>query len=338
VDRAGLGFVGLGRAAGRLADAAKSLPHGRVVAVCSRDVQKATEFAALHGAAKVYTRYEEMLADDDIAGVVIASANVAHEAQAVRAASCGKHVFCEKPMGRNAEEASHIFEACRRAAVVLGVGYHLRYHPLIQQARDAVRRGDLGQVRLIRAHFYVGSQYDRSGWRSSAEESGGGAIVSTGVHVIDTFHFILDDVAETASMLCDALPIEEVCSAMLSFRSGAYGMFDTSRVIPHANAANNIEIYGDRGCCSLLNVLGGWVPDGSGFIQENQAGRVDLTTDRMRNLYTDELADWITAFTDGGAPLAGGTAGVLAAGVMDALYRNAIVCSARQAEGASARS
>ena len=162
---AGLGFVGLGRAAGRLADAAKSLANGRVFAVCSDDAVKANEFAAQHGAVRFYARYEEMLADGGVDGVVVASANVAHESQAGLAAAAGKHVFCEKPMGRSLAEAERIFEACRRAGVVLGVGYHLRYHPLIQQARAAVARGALGNVRLIRAHFYVGDRYDRSGWR-----------------------------------------------------------------------------------------------------------------------------------------------------------------------------
>lgn len=324
MSTAGLGFVGLGRAAGRLADAARLLPNGRPVAACSTDRAKAAEFASKHAIPKSYESYGAMLADPEVTGVVIASANIAHESQAAQAAAAGKHVFCEKPAGRNGTEAAGIVAACQRASVVFGVGYHLRYHPLLRQAREAVARGDLGTLGLVRAHFYTGPQYDRSGWRSDFAQSGGGALVSTGVHVIDAFNYVLDDGVAKASMSCDSLPVEEVCSVMLSFRSGAFGMFDTSRVIPNAQGSNDLELYGTRGRCRLSNVLGGPVPNGSGFI-ENDEGRVELTTDLSLNLYTEELADWIRASLCGGIPLADGAAAVATAAVMDELYKNAHV-------------
>jgi predicted dehydrogenase len=321
----GLGFVGLGRAAGRLAAAAAGLHCGHVAAACSADGAKAAAFGREYGARRVYIRYDDMLADRDVVGIVIASANAGHLDQAVRAAMAGKHVFCEKPMGRNGSEARQIREACGRAGVTLGVGYHLRYHPLIRQARNAVAQGLLGPVHLVRGHFYVGRQYDRSGWRSAASQSGGGALVSTGVHVIDAFHYILDDVTARASMVCDALPVEEVCSAMLSFERGGFGIFDTSRVIPNANGANDIEVFGERGRCILKGVLGGWVPNGDGFI-DTEDGRVELETDLALNLYAEELSDWIEAFLHGRTPVSDGAAGVAAAGAMDGLYANAAVC------------
>jgi 1,5-anhydro-D-fructose reductase (1,5-anhydro-D-mannitol-forming) len=321
----GLGFVGLGRAAGRLALAANRIPGVRITAVASTDAAKAQAFAAEHGSAKSYTSYDELLADQGVAGVVIASANAGHLPQVTRAAAAGKHVFCEKPVGRNGVEARAAVEACRRAGVTFGVGYHLRYHPLIRQARDAIAAGTLGEVRLLRGHFYVGRQYDRSGWRSEANASGGGALVSTGVHVIDAFHFLADDVTRDARMICDALPVEEVCSAVLSFGRGGAGMFDTSRVIPNAQGANDIEIFGERGRCVLTGVLGGWVPNGSGFI-ETDGGRTGLETDLSLNLYSEEIADWIGAVRDGREPLANGAAAISAANAMDALYANAAVC------------
>lgn len=321
----GLGYVGLGRAAGRLADAALRLPLGYSAGCWSADSTKAADFAKDHGVDRTFASYAEMIADPAIDGIVIASANAGHVAYAEQAATAGKHVFCEKPLGRNGEEASHIRNACSGENVTLGSGYHLRYHPLIRQARAAVAAGEIGKPRLIRGHFYVGPQYDRSGWRSRSEESGGGALVSTGVHVIDAFNFVLDDVGETASMLCDALPVEEVCTAMIAYREGAVGMFDTSRVIPNAQGANNLEIYGERGRCILNGVLGGWVANGSGFI-ETEAGRRDLQTDLSLNLYTEELADWIACATRGGIPLSGAESAVAAARVMDLLYRNAVIC------------
>ncbi len=322
----GLGYAGLGRAAGRLADAAQRLPVGHNAGCWSADASKAAAFATDHGVARTFASYAEMVADPAIQGVVIASANAGHVAYAEQAAAAGKHVFCEKPLGRNGDEAAHIDAVCRQANVTLGSGYHLRYHPLIQQAREAVSAGEIGTPRLIRGHFYVGAQYDRSGWRSRSDESGGGALVSTGVHVIDAFNYVLDDRAEMASMLCDALPVEEVCSAMIAYRNGAVGMFDTSRVIPNAQTANNLEIYGTRGRCILNGVLGGWVANGTGVI-ETDSGRRELQTDLTLNLYTEELADWIASVIEGRTPISGGDSGVAAARVMDLLYRNAVICA-----------
>ena len=325
----GLGFVGLGKAAERLAAAASELPIGSLAAACSQDREKAESFAKRHGIPAFYERYEEMLADSAIAGVVIASANCGHERYALAAARAGKHVFCEKPMGRNAREARAIWEASQRCGIVLGVGYHHRYHPLLTLARELIRDGALGPVQLVRGRFYVGPGYDRSGWRASFEASGGGALTSTGVHVIDAFHYLLGEDVRTAALVCDALPVEETCTAMLTFESGTVGIFDTSRSIPGIPQDNDIEIIGANGTCLLHSVLGGPVPRGTATVEANGERRVEECSPTT-NLYGSELANFLAAIASGSPPVADGAAGLAAAQVMDTLYRNAVVCAAVQ--------
>ena len=91
--------------------------------------------------------------------------------------------------------------------------------------------------------------------------------------VIDTMHFILAEAATTAGMLCDSLPVEETCSAMLSFPSGAFGLFDTSRVMPNTQFDNNIEIFGERGRCYLFNAIGGRIPQRQRLHRERRGPR-----------------------------------------------------------------
>src|SRR5262245_24815954 len=144
----GWGLVSPGKHADiLLAPAISMAKDTRLVAVCSRDRERAEAFADKHGAQVAYTSLEALVDDPRVDAVLIASPNFLHAPYTVRAAQAGKHVLVEKPMAVSIEEAVDMVRACQAYGVKLGVGFHLRYHPGHQEARRLVGEGVLGTLR-----------------------------------------------------------------------------------------------------------------------------------------------------------------------------------------------
>jgi 1,5-anhydro-D-fructose reductase (1,5-anhydro-D-mannitol-forming) len=313
----GWGIVGLGRIAERIATALTTADNAALVAVCSRSDDHASDFAARHQAKAGYASYEAMLADPAVEAIFISSPNALHAPQTLAAAGAGKHVFCEKPMALTAAECRAMLAACRRAGVQLGIGYHLRQHPVHREIRRLVECGVVGAVQLARAHFFVGTRYDRGGWKARPELAGGGAIMSAGVHSLDLLRYLVGQEVVEVTALADAPRIEEVVTCLLRFERGALAYADTSRIIPFASNHNDVSIYGSRAAAVATDTLLG-----------RPAARLDLTTDdgntreefEVGDLYKAEIEEFGRAIRQGDPISATGWDGVRAAEITEAVY------------------
>ena len=123
-----------------------------LAAVCDRDEELATTFGAFHGARRIHTEYDELLADDGVDAVVVATADSFHVPAARRALAAGKHVLCEKPLGVTVEEVEALREDVARTGLVLRVGHMLRFDPGIQEAHRFVR-DEIGEVLALKAWY-----------------------------------------------------------------------------------------------------------------------------------------------------------------------------------------
>ena len=152
-------------------------PKAQLVAVASRSAPPDT-----FGARRVYHRYDSLLEDPDVEIVYLALPNHLHAEWTTRAAAAGKHVLCEKPLGRSGPEAEAMAAACRRAGVVLAEAYMTPFHPRSALMADIVRSGRLGPLEFAHAAFTtVLGRPGNHRWRPDA---GGGALLDLGVYVV----------------------------------------------------------------------------------------------------------------------------------------------------------
>ena len=132
--------------------------------VCADDVQTRARQAKERFDFKRYTTdWKQVIDDPQVDIVVITTPNMMHREIARAAAEAGKHVFCEKPVGRGPHETADIEHAARKAGVLSGVGYNYRWAPVVQYARQLIQDGKLGDLTHYRGRFLVGYGKNPSG-------------------------------------------------------------------------------------------------------------------------------------------------------------------------------
>jgi predicted dehydrogenase len=134
---------------------------------------------------RVYDRFEHLVADERIEVVHICTNNAAHASMAVAALDAGKHVMCEKPMARNAEEARAMLAAARRAQRKLSVSFQNRFRPDAQYLHTLCRNGELGDIYFAKAHALRRRAVPTWGSFHDKSIQGGGCLIDIGSHALD---------------------------------------------------------------------------------------------------------------------------------------------------------
>ena len=162
-----------------------------VVAVASRDRERAEAYAAEHGIGRAHGSYEALLADDEVDAVYVPLPNSLHVPWSIRALQAGKHVLCEKPLTRRPEEAQAAFDAADRAGRVLAEAFMWRHHPQALRLQELVRERAVGNLRLIRATFCFDllSADDPGNVRLDATLDGGG-LMDVGCYCVSAMRLL----------------------------------------------------------------------------------------------------------------------------------------------------
>jgi 1,5-anhydro-D-fructose reductase (1,5-anhydro-D-mannitol-forming) len=304
----------------KIAPAINATPDAELVAVCSRDQGRAEACAAKHGARAAYSDVGELLRDSRLDAVFIASPNALHAPQALQAAQAGKHVFCEKPMTTTLDDALAMVRTCRTRGVKLGVGYHLRQHPGVRQARRLVAEGVLGTVALAQGQWGFGVRGQdrpppRTGlrqWWDDPELMGhASTMMGTGVHVVDTLRFVLGQEITEVAAISDgqtaAQPLEQLLAMVLRCDGGTIATLCCGRRLP--DSRNDLVLYGSLG--RLI---------GSDALWEGRQGTFEVVSETINTAETyppqplanfiDELDDFHQAIRDDREPAASGLDGL----------------------------
>jgi predicted dehydrogenase len=204
-------------------------PHSQVIAACRRDQGSLRAFSEEFGVDRAYTRFEDLLADQDVDAVYIATPVNQHHPQAVAAASAGKHVLVEKPMAMSVTECTRMIAACQEAGVRLGVAYYRRFYPIAHRIKEILASGEIGRVMSVAAVTSTAIPMDTSqdgGWRAVGAEAGGGALMDIGSHRIELFLDLFGEIAETKAY-CETIAatyeVEDVAILAMRFASGVVG-------------------------------------------------------------------------------------------------------------------
>ncbi|MFZ0215540.1 MAG: Gfo/Idh/MocA family oxidoreductase, partial [Candidatus Dormiibacterota bacterium] len=168
----------------------------RLVALCGRDRDAVTETARRFGYARAYSDWPELVADDGVQLFDNGGPNDLHAAPTIAAAEAGKHVLCEKPLGRTADESYEIWQRVAATGVVSMCGFNYRFVPAIRLARELLEAGDLGEIRHFRARYLQGWGMARPPvWRFEKARAGSGALGDLGTHVIDLGRYLVGEIA-----------------------------------------------------------------------------------------------------------------------------------------------
>ncbi len=157
-------------------------PDCEIVAIASRDRERAESAARKLGIPKAYGTYEDLFTDTEVEAVYVPLPNHLHVPVSIQAIEAGKHVLCEKPLGLTAGEVVPLIVARDRAGVIVAEAFMMRHHPQWIRARALIREGAIGELRAVQAAFSYFN--DDPGNIRNKTEMGGGALYDMGVDPI----------------------------------------------------------------------------------------------------------------------------------------------------------
>ncbi len=237
-----------------------------VAGALSSDPERARTSAAELGIApaRAYPSFQEMAEreaarDDGIDVAAIVTPNHVHHPAAKAFLEAGIHVICEKPMTTTVEDALDLVQTVRRTGLVFALTHNYTGHPMVREARERVRAGELGRVRVVQVEYpqdWLTTRLEATGqkqaaWRTDPAQSGGGAIGDIGSHAYNLAGFITGLEAES---LCADLStfvagrlVDDNCNLLLRYEGGARGMLWACQVAPGNENALRVRVYGEHG-------------------------------------------------------------------------------------------
>lgn len=265
-----LGYAFMGRAH---SNALKTLPYmmyppvavPKLVAISGRDESGVSEAARRYGYEKYYTDWREMVEEEDVQVLDNGGPNDIHAEPSILAAQLGKHVLCEKPLARTAEESKQMLEAVQKADIKHMVAFNYRFVPAVRMIRDLIDQGALGQIYHFRAVYlqeWIMPHYgEKKIWRLDKEVAGSGAIGDLGAHIIDLAHYLVGDmtsIAANTKTFIDTRPlpdgsgdgkvdVDDAFVAAVEFENGALGTLESTRFAGGRKNYNCFEINAEKG-------------------------------------------------------------------------------------------
>jgi predicted dehydrogenase len=194
------------------------------------------------------TSLDEVLADQSIEAVVLATPHTMHRRQVEAIAGAGKHLYCEKPFALSKSDAQAALDACRRANIVIAVGHHFRLMPSMRVLAELKETGAFGTIMHAEGNYSHDwlANYPADSWRLRAEESRAGGMTGMGVHVLDCFRELVGPMKRISALFKARslkLVTGDTTSALIEFENGATGTLATTMKTPFAW---RIAIFGEN--------------------------------------------------------------------------------------------
>jgi predicted dehydrogenase len=265
-----LGYAFMGKAH---SNAFKTIPYmmypppaiPKLVSVSGRNAAGVEEAAKRFGYAKYTTDWREQIEDPEVQLFDNGGPNDTHAEPCIAAAEAGKHILCEKPLSRSAEESKMMLDAVEKAGVKNMVAFNYRFVPAIRQIRNLIDSGALGQIYHWRAVYlqeWIMPHYGTEKiWRLDKDVSGSGAIGDLGTHIIDLAHYLVGDIKSIGAYtktfiderpLLDGsgmgkIDVDDAFVAALEFTNGAVGTLEATRFAGGRKNFNSFEINAEKG-------------------------------------------------------------------------------------------
>jgi predicted dehydrogenase len=224
----------------------------RLVAIAGRNEQAVAEAARRYGYERWTTDWRDIVADDSIGLLDNGGPNSLHAEPTIAAAAAGKHVLCEKPLGRTAEESYDVWKRVAATGVKHLCGFNYRFVPAVRLARELIDEGALGEIRHFRARYLQdwGDDPTLDTWRFNPEDAGSGALGDLGTHVIDLARYLVGEFSTVSGLVKTFVKdrkVDDAIEAAVEFESGAVGTIESTRLALGRRNAFQWEINGSDG-------------------------------------------------------------------------------------------
>ncbi len=290
------GLLGTARINRMVIPALRVSPGNRLVAVASRDREKAVAYAREWGIERAYGSYEALLEDPTIDAVYVPLPNHLHAEWTVRAALAGKHVLCEKPIALSVAELDGIEASAREAAVVVAEAFMYRHHPQTLKVKELVAAGAIGDVRFVRGTFSF--PLTRPDDVRLRPEWGGGCLWDVGCYPLSLARFVLgtEPVQVFGSAVLGPTGIDETFAGQLVFPGDVLVQIDAGFRSP---VRAELEIAGTTG---VIRVRHPWKPREDQPIVLVRDGEVETVPVAAKDRYRLEIEDLAEAASSGRGP------------------------------------
>lgn len=236
----------------------------RLDCLVDSDIGKATRLAEAWGFARASDDWQTLCGDTSIDVVDICTPNHLHKEMALAAIAAGKHVYCEKPLALNSEDALQICQAAANAGVQTSMGFNYACNPLISLAREMIEAGELGEVFSFRGSYledYMANPAVPFSWRCLRSQGGAGALADLGTHLLNMAEYLLGPIGkvfgaldtvhherlDVASAEMRKVENEDIAQVLLRFERGFSGSMEISRIATGRKCALCFEISGSKG-------------------------------------------------------------------------------------------
>ncbi len=250
------GIIGVGDVCEKKsAPAMRKIAHSEIKVVMRRHRDKAQDYAQRHGVPVWTNEVDEVLADDEVNAIYIATPPDAHANLTLRAAAAGKPVYVEKPMARTHDECTRMVDAFQQADLPLWVAYYRRALPNFLRVKELLDEGAIGAVRMVtiqlrqplRPGLVANSETD---WRVDPAVSGGGYFHDLASHQFDLLDFLFGPIAQATGFAANqagAYPADDVVTASFSFANGVLGSGHWCFTTDPRSKTDQITIIGEKG-------------------------------------------------------------------------------------------
>jgi predicted dehydrogenase len=245
-------------------------PH--LLGIAGRNEEAVKDAAERYGWEYATTEWRDLLADERIVLFDNGGPNALHAEASIAAAEAGKHVVCEKPLGRDADESYEIWQRVATTGVQHLCAFNYRFVPAVRVARELVQSGELGEIRHFRGRYLQDWAEDPGlgTWRFAPGEAGSGALGDIMSHVVDQARFLVGEIAAVSGLartFVEGRAVDDAAAAAVEFASGAIGTLEATRLATGRKNDLAWEINGSRGSIAFelerLNEL--WISRGRGF-------------------------------------------------------------------------
>lgn len=227
------------------------VPNAEVVAVYTRNTDKAKAFAEKHHIAKWYTDVDELINNSGCDVVDICLPNFLHASATLKAATARKHIIIEKPLAVTLEEADEMIAACKTAGVKLMYAEELCFAPKYERVRHMVKENAIGDIYMLKqSEKHSGPHSD---WFYNVDQSGGGVLMDMGCHAFAWFRWMLNN-AKAVSVYATMNTVlhkertkgEDNSVVIIEFENGVVGVAENSWA-KHGGMDDKCEVYGTGG-------------------------------------------------------------------------------------------
>ncbi|WP_438864273.1 Gfo/Idh/MocA family protein [Neptunicella sp.] len=246
------GIIGPGKIAQRFATALNQGTSSNLLAVASRDEQRASQFAQANQAERYYTSYAALVADEQIDIVYISTPHNFHFEQAMLCLHAGKHLLIEKPICVNARQAEKIIQLATQKNLFVMEALWSRFLPSCQQAKQWLQDGEIGTLQAINSSICFAFKGDTNRWKN--KNLAGGALLDLGVYSVALSQWMMDanplDIQAMARI--GTTGVDNILTANLRYPDDRLGQFITS---VEARSANNMLLHGRAGTIEICDMF-----------------------------------------------------------------------------------